>query len=136
MDLALELLGANKLPRATPQKPKHSEITFADVATAAGVSQATIGKWAAAAHILPPLRSDIEGLGRPKLETPGTGKKIGPRSPHRARAQELKKQGLSLRVIAERITAEVRAKATTLEEKEFKISGEAIRQLLVTDENK
>lgn len=99
-------------------------MTFKAISDETGVPQHVVGAFADDAGIAPPH------IGRP----PGPGKKLGERSPHRARARALREKGFSLRVIASMITDEVRAKAKTAKDKKFKISGEAVRQLLETDD--
>lgn len=88
-----------------------------------GVSISVVRVQAARLNIFPPQ-------GRPAgAKDKGERKKYKQRSPHRERAKKLKENGLSLQEIADKITEEVHEAG----DKEFKISREAIRQLLLTD---
>lgn len=120
LETVRKLLGVYDVP-----KPTHSKMTFKAIADEAGVKPSVVTGYGLKYDIEPPR------FGRP----PGPGKKLGQRSPYRRRAQELKALGMSLRKIAAKITDEVRSKAKTADEKEFKISAEAVRQLLDTDGN-
>jgi hypothetical protein len=130
---AKDLLGiADGEPK--PEAPRPSPMTFKEVSAQSGVPPAVVSVLAADNNIVPPPgtrgpRAGTPGAGRP----PGPGKKLGERSPYRARAEELRLAKFSYRAIADQITREVREAATTPEGKKFKISQAAIYGLLNPD---